>query len=135
MRMLGIDHGHARIGLAVCDELGISITPLPIVKHQSRAKDAQRIANIASEQQAQKIIIGVPLNAAGEDTHQSRSIRRFGAVLAELTSIPIAYWDETGSTKRAEALLSLGKKKNAASDSIAAGIILRDYLDAHQAPY
>ncbi len=131
MRILSIDHGHARIGVAVCDDLGISTTPLPIVKHQSRAKDAQRIANIAIEQNVAKIVIGVPLDRDGNDTHQSRSIRRFGAALADVTELPIVYWDETGSTKRAEQAISQRKKRDVASDSVAASIILRDYLDSH----
>ncbi len=130
MRILAIDHGHARIGLAVCDELGFSTTPLPIVKHQSRAKDAQRIASIAIEQKAKKILIGVPLDRDGNDTHQSRSIRRFGAALAEVTELPIVYWDETGSTQKAEMMISQRKKRDVASDSVAASVILRDYLDS-----
>ena len=101
MRVLAVDPGTKRIGLAISDPTGTIANPLGVLVHISRGKNAARIAAAAVEQDAGLIVVGLALNAEGEDTEASRSARNLAAEIGAQTEIPVALWDEGGSTRAA----------------------------------
>ena len=136
MKNLGIDHGNARIGIAISD-LSLTLTrPLRIVMHVSRTEDAKTISQIAAEEACSTIIVGLPLDADGGIGPRARSVNRFIEELRNQTECEVIAWDETNSTKGAtQASILRGeskKQRQAAMDDQAAAIILQDYLDNHQ---
>ncbi|MBI3243429.1 MAG: Holliday junction resolvase RuvX, partial [Chloroflexi bacterium] len=131
MRFLGIDHGDVRIGLALSDETGLVARPFQIIKHTSRAGDAETIVNIAAAQNVSRIIVGLPTGDDGQTGHQGRKVQRWAEALAEATSIPIEFWDESLSSVEAGGLRSKRKgKRHLPLDAEAAALILQSYLDA-----
>jgi putative Holliday junction resolvase len=129
MRILSIDHGDSRIGLALSDETGLIARPLQIVKHTSRRSDAETIAAIAVEQRVERIVIGLPTDDDGRVGHQARKVQRWADALRSATKIRIEFWDESFSSKDAA---GTGKKKRRGEpdDARAAAVILQGYLDA-----
>lgn len=132
---MGIDHGNARIGIAISD-LSLSLArPLRIVKHVSRLEDAKNISRIAVEEGCSAIIVGLPLDSDGSIGPRARSVNRFVEELRNQTECEVIGWDESNSTKKAtetSILRGEGKKqRQTAMDDQAAAIILQDYLDNH----
>ena len=138
MRILAIDHGDARIGLAISDEGGMIARPLQIIKHTAKKGDAEKIARIALENHVEKIVIGLPLDDEGKIGHQANKVQRWAEALKEATTIPIEFWDESFSSEQVEELRRLrGGKKVDAIDDRAAAFILQNYLDSlprHKSP-
>ena len=136
MKYLGIDHGNARIGVAISDLSQTLVRPLRIVKHVSRLEDAKNISQIAAEEKCSAIIVGLPLDADGSIGPRARSVNRFIEELRNQTECEVIAWDESNSTKTAtEASILRGeskKQRQTAMDDQAAAIILQDYLDNHQ---
>jgi putative Holliday junction resolvase len=135
MKFLGIDHGNARIGVAVSDPTGSLARPLRILKHVSRAEDAAAVAKVAHYEICQAIVVGLPLDADGSQGPRARSVNRFIEELQKQTGLTIIAWDESHSTQHAlQASISRGegkKKRHEPMDDQAAAIILQDYLDNH----
>jgi len=135
MRILAIDHGEKRIGLAISDLTGTIANPLTVVKHVSRAIDAAQVAAIASEQGAEMIIVGQSFHEDGQPNLAGRRAARFAEALHEQTDTPIQMWDESFSTQKARtARIQMGvsrKQRAGHLDEIAATVILQSYLDAH----
>jgi len=135
MRILGIDPGEKRIGVAISDPTGTIANPVTVIAHSSRAKDATAIIAIAVENQAERIIVGQSLDEEGIPNPQGRSAARLAEVIRELTNLPVELWDESGSTQTARAArIAMGvsrKKRRGHLDEIAATVILQNYLDAH----
>jgi putative Holliday junction resolvase len=138
MRILAVDPGEKRIGIAISDPTGMIANPLMIIRHVSRPIDAATIAQIGREQQAGRIIIGQALDADGRPTPQSRRAARLAAAIRDQTDLPIELWDESGSTQTARsARIMLGvrrQKRSGHLDELAAAIILQSYLDAQNEP-
>jgi len=136
MKYLGIDHGNARIGIAISDLSLTLARPLRIVKHVSRLEDAKTISIIAAEEACSVIIIGLPLDADGSIGPRARSVNRFIEELRLQTECEVIAWDESNSTKNATEISILRgeskKQRQTAMDDQAAAIILQDYLDNHQ---
>jgi putative Holliday junction resolvase len=134
-RVLCVDPGEARIGVAVSDPTAVIANPLTVVKHVSRPIDAATIAAIAAEQDAALIVVGQALDADGQPGPQARKAERFAEALRNQTSIPVVLWDESGSTQAARsARLAMGASRRNRSghlDDLAATYILQTYLDAH----
>jgi putative Holliday junction resolvase len=139
LRILGIDHGEARIGLAISDEGERVARPLQILAHSSRAADAEAIVRLATEHNVGKIVIGLPTDDEGDGRPiarigpQTRKVQRWAEALKAATTIPIEFWDESLSS--AEARESRGQKKHKRRrplDAEAAAFILQSYLDAHR---
>lgn len=124
-RVLAVDPGEARIGLALSDPLGVVARPLRVLQHTSRAQDAQAIAHIAHENDVAKVLVGVALDQEGEVGHQARRNLRLVEALQQATEIPIETWDETGTTLRA---LEIGGDDDLV-DARAAALMLQEYLD------
>ena len=134
MKVLAVDHGEKRIGLAISDLTGTIANPLSVIKHVSRAIDAAQVATIASEQEAALIVIGQSFDEDGQPNLAGRRAARFAEALKEQTDLPIQLWDESFSTQKARAAriqMGVSRKKRAGHlDQIAATVILQSYLDA-----
>ncbi|RPI78391.1 MAG: Holliday junction resolvase RuvX [Chloroflexi bacterium] len=135
MRILAVDPGEKRIGIAVSDPSGTIANPLTVLKHVSRPIDAAAIASIAHEQEAGLIVVGEALDDEGEPTMQSRRASRLAEAIKRQTSVKVVMWDESGSTQAAQqARIAIGssrKKRRGHQDDLAATYILQTYLDAH----
>jgi len=135
MRVLAVDHGEKRIGLAISDPTGTIANPLTVVKHVSRALDAAQVATIASEQDASLIVIGQSFDEDGQLNLAGRRAARFAEALQSQTDVPIQMWDESFSTQKARAAriqMGVSRKQRAGHlDQLAATVILQSYLDAH----
>lgn len=132
--MLGLDYGEKRIGVAVCDELGMTAQGLGVIARKNKKRDLEAIAHYVQTYGVEKIVIGYPLRLDGTVGIQCEKVDRFICALAVLFPIPIIRWDETLTTKEAEELLRTAnvraKKRKAVVDKIAAGMILQGYLKA-----
>ncbi len=138
MRILGIDYGEARTGLAVCDELETVATVLGTVQERDRLRLAERIAAVCQERQIEKIVLGLPRNMDGTEGFRAEHTRKFAALLQErLPELPITFYDERMTTMAAARFMAegntRGKKKKASIDALSAQIILQDYLDRNRA--
>jgi putative holliday junction resolvase len=133
MRILAVDPGEKRIGIAISDPANTIANPLAVLNHISRDENAARIVQIATEREVEKIIVGHALQPDGESTLSSRRAARLAGAIRARTSIPTELWDEAGSTRAAqEARLAMGvsrKKRSGHLDEIAATVILQSYLD------
>jgi putative Holliday junction resolvase len=132
-RLLALDVGERRIGVAVSDPTGIVARPLTTIVRASRKKDFKAIARLVEENQAGKVIVGLPLSLDGTEGPQAQQIRRYGERLAQTLSVPILFWDERYSTVTAKELLKdKGKRRPAREDidAVAAAVFLQSYLDA-----
>ena len=136
MRILAVDHGEKRIGLAISDPTGTIANPLTVIQHVSRAIDAAQVATIASEQCAELIVIGQSFDEDGRPNLAGRRAVRFAEALQTQMDIPIQMWDESFSTQEARAArLRMGapkKQRGGHLDALAATIILQSYLDAQE---
>jgi len=135
VRILAIDPGEKRIGVAISDPTGTIANPLTIIAHVSRLTDAAVIAQLAHEQNVERIIVGQALNEENQPTPQSRRAYKLAAAIRTQTSIPVELWDESGSTQAArQARLAMGvsrRKRRGHLDDLAATYLLQTYLDAH----
>ena len=135
MRILAVDHGEKRIGLAISDLTGTIANPLRIIEHVSRLIDAVQVADIAVQNQIEGIVIGQSFDEDGKPNLAGRRAARFAEVLKTQTQIPIVMWDESFSTQSARAArIEMGasqKKRAGHLDELAATVILQSYLD-HQ---
>jgi len=136
MRILGLDYGEKRIGVAVSDELGLTAQGLETIQRKNAAHDVERIGKIAREIGAEKIVIGYPVRLNGEEGIQCEKVKRFSGRLETVLSIPVVFQDETLTTKEAESILIEANvrrdKRKLLVDKLAAGIILQAYLDSHR---
>lgn len=133
-RILAVDPGDKRLGIALSDPTATLASPLTILDHKSRKNDAREIIRLAENNAAKKIVIGQALDWDGEISQQGRKAARLAAAVEQQTTIPVTLWNEYGSTNRArKALLEMGvsrKKRNQPLDDLAATVILQSYLDA-----
>ena len=136
MRILAVDHGEKRIGLALSDPSAAIASPLGVIKHVSRLLDAAQVANIAAENEAGLIVIGQSFDEEGLPNLAGRRAARFAEALKEQTQISIVLWDESFSTQDARATrIEMGvsrKKRSGHMDELAAVMILRSYLESNQ---
>lgn len=135
-RVLAVDPGEKRLGIAVSDPTASIARPLQVLKHVSRAVDAAMIASLAAEQEAARIIVGAALDDEGNSTPQSRHAERLVEAIRQQTALPVELWDESGSTQAARsARIAMGvsrRKRSGHLDEMAATVILQTYLDAHE---
>jgi putative Holliday junction resolvase len=135
MRILGIDFGLRRVGLAISDETGTVATPLGHIDGGSDETVSRALAQVASERGASRIVVGVPLRMDGHASQQTERTLAFITTLGRVTTLPVERWDERLTTTQAERALLEGnvrrKERKQKIDSMAAQIILQSYLDAH----
>jgi putative holliday junction resolvase len=136
-RILAVDPGEKRLGIAISDPTATIARSLTVLKHVSRVIDAASIAQLALENEAVKIVIGQALDFDGQLTAQARHAFRLAEAVREQTSLPVELWDESGSTQAARASrIEMGvsrRKRQGHLDDIAAMIILQSYLEDLQA--
>ena len=137
MRILGIDYGEARTGLAVSDETEMVATVIGTVHERDKEKLADRITAVCSEEQIQKIVLGLPKNMDGTEGFRAEHTRKFCEMLRErMPEMPVEFYDERMTTMVASRFMmeanTKGKKKKAAIDALSAQIILQDYLERNR---
>ncbi len=142
MKILAVDPGDRRLGIAISDPGGTIANPLTILQHVSRKENATAIIALARKHGAEQILIGQALNAENRPTHQSRKAERLAQAIRAQCDLPIVLWDESYSTREVERIQReiKGRRKRQALDDLAATYILQTYLDwmressAHEAP-
>jgi len=139
MRILAVDPGEKRLGIALSDPSGTIASPLLILEHVSRTIDAATIADLAAQHEVIRIIIGQSLDMENHPTPQGRRAARLAAAIQLQTDLPVELWDEWGSTLAARSVhISLGgsarqrrQRGHGHLDDLAATYILQSYLDSH----
>jgi len=136
MRILAVDHGEKRIGLALSDPTATIARPLRVIKHVSRVLDAAQVANLASENQVGLIVIGQSFDDEGQPNLAGRRAAKFAEALKEQTNIPTELFDESFSTQDARATrieMGVSRKQRAGHmDELAAVMILRSYIESRK---
>jgi putative Holliday junction resolvase len=133
MKLLAVDYGEARTGLAACDAGEQIVTPItPQIEEKSLNRVAQRVVDIAVQRGAGRIVLGLPMNMDGTEGKRAGKSRKLAAKLAELGSVPVTLWDERRTTVSAAAILTgngtFGAQRKARLDSVSAAVILEAYL-------
>jgi putative pre-16S rRNA nuclease len=135
MKILAIDHGEKRIGLALSDPTATIASPLQVIKHNTRLMDAAQVANLASENNVGLIIVGQSFDEQGNPNLAGRRAANFAEILKEQTGIPIELVDESFSTSDARAtVVEMGvsrRKRKGHHDALAAVMILKSYIELH----
>jgi putative Holliday junction resolvase len=135
MRILAVDPGEARLGIAISDPSGILARPLTILKHTSRLVDAAAIAGLAAEHGAGRIIVGQALDEQGQPSYQGRRAAKLAGAIRTQTGLAVELWDESLSTQdavAARAAAGAGRRsRKEPVDDLAAAVILQSYLDFH----
>lgn len=138
MRIMAVDHGEKRIGLALSDPTGTIASPFKVIEHVSRLMDAAQVAALAQENEVNLIVIGQSFDEEGRPNLAGRRAAKFAQTLKEQTSLPVVLWDESFSTQDARAArVELGvsrKKRGGHQDSLAAVVILQSYLESNRPP-
>jgi putative Holliday junction resolvase len=134
MRVLGIDPGARRIGLALSDPEGRFALPLEAVQARGVEQTVQRLAAEAIRLSAERLVVGLPLRMDGSEGESARLARKLGERLHAATGLPVVLWDERLTTRAAERALAeagtRGARRKQAVDSVAAALLLQSYLDA-----
>jgi putative Holliday junction resolvase len=133
-RIAAIDYGRKRIGLAICDEYHITVSPVGYYFNEPETI-FMTLSDKLKELSAEQIVIGMPLKFDGSEHNLKKEIEEFGSKISEISGLPVDYQDESNSSKKAAGLMiEIGTKKKKRrekgnTDMIAAAIILRDYLN------
>ncbi len=134
MRILGLDYGDKRIGVAVCDELGLTAQGLPTIIRKTRKHDLDILENLVKNYQVERIVIGYPVRLDGSEGIQCEKVNRFALLLEKTFHLPVVKWEETLSTKEAEEILIQSgvhwEKRKKMVDKVAACLILQSFLDS-----
>jgi putative pre-16S rRNA nuclease len=126
VRVLALDHGAARCGVAVSDPTGTLATPVGIVERPDSRRGLDRIAALAREHDAAVVVVGLPLSLSGRDSAQTGEARAFAEKLRERLDIPVELYDERFTTT-----LAARVPGEAAEDARAAAVLLEGWLEAH----
>jgi putative Holliday junction resolvase len=129
-----LDYGEKRIGVAICDELGLTAQGLPTIIRKTKKHDWEILGGLISNYKVEKIVIGYPVRLDGSEGIQCEKVNRFTALLEATFSLPVVKWPETLSTKEAEEILINSgvrwEKRKKMVDKLAACLILQGYLDS-----
>lgn len=135
-RIFGVDYGDARTGMAVSDLSGFIAGGIGVVKSTGMKKTAAAVADAVKKHDAGLIVVGYPVNMDGSEGTRAEKARIFADMLRELTGIPVELCDERLTTVEAYEIMDMtgtrGKKRRDRVDTLAAEIILQDYLDSHR---
>jgi putative Holliday junction resolvase len=133
-RLLGVDYGTVRIGLAIGDPQSRIASPLTMYQRRKIAQDKEYFQALIAQESVSEIVVGLPIHLSGREGDKAREARGFGKWLAAATGLPVILWDERFTTVEAENhLASAGltrKKRKLRRDQVAAQILLQSYLDA-----
>jgi putative Holliday junction resolvase len=132
--LAGIDFGTKRIGVALSDAGRTVAVPLALYQRHNRAQDADYFRQLAVEHRIGGWVVGLPLHLSGDEMKITQVVRDFGHWLAEVTQLPVVFWDERLTSAQAERLLAeagiKAKQRQEKLDKLAAQILLQSYLDA-----
>jgi putative Holliday junction resolvase len=134
MRVLAIDHGTKRMGIALSDETGMIASPLGFIPAEPFADFLKRLKELIHEKQVAQILVGLPRNMDGSYGPAALKVQEFIAVLKETIAVPIKSWDERLTSAQANRMLIQGNvrrdKRKERVDSAAAAILLQSFLDS-----
>ncbi|MGM9522979.1 MAG: Holliday junction resolvase RuvX [Faecousia sp.] len=132
MRVLAIDYGDARTGVAVSDALGMIVGQTTVIHSRNPQKTAQELARLVKECGAERLVMGFPRNMDGSEGPRAALYREFAALVEQECQMPVVLWDERRTTVEAHNILSdcnyHGKKRKNTVDAVAASLILEGYL-------
>ena len=133
MRVLALDHGTVRIGVAISDELGMIATPLEFIPAEPFAAFLDRLKALLREKEVEQIIVGMPRNLDGSYGPAALQVQQFVAVLKETLTVPIQTWDERLTSAQANRFLVEGHvrrdQRKGKVDKLAAALLLQSWLD------
>ena len=132
--VLALDVGRRRIGLAGCDPLGLTVTPLPALRRGRFPADLAQIAPLVEQRRITALVVGLPLDAAQQPTEQAEHCRRYGERLARQLQLPLAFVNEHSSSWAAGERHGLHGDRSGALDSAAAGLLLEQWLSEGPEP-
>lgn len=133
MRILAIDPGSHRLGLALSDPSGTVALPLSVLTRRSEPEDLKELGRIVRQNEVELVLVGLPRMMDGSIDTAARSAQAFGAEVGRATGVPVEYWDERLTTVAAERfLIEQGKRRSQRRqhvDRVAATLLLQGYLD------
>ena len=133
MRVMGIDYGDARTGVAISDAGGLLVGQTRVISHWNPEEMARQIAELAVQTGVERLVVGLPRNMDGTEGSRAQLCRDFARKLQELTGLETVMWDERRTTVDAHRILSeagkRGKKRKQVVDAVAASLILEGYLE------
>lgn len=136
VRILALDVGSKRIGVAVSDPLGITAQGLETIHRQNKRRDLETLRKLISDYQVKEVVVGLPLRLSGAEGTQSEKMRRFAGDLHSHLGVTVHLWDERWTSTEANRLLretNLSiEKRGKAVDRMAATLILQSWLEAHR---
>ena len=136
MKIMAVDYGDARTGLAACDRTEFLASPLGVIHEYNFERTIEQVAYAAEAYQIEKIVVGYPVNMDGSAGERAQKCALFAQKLQEKVQIPVILWDERGTTVTAHQYLNetnvKGKKRKEMVDEVAASIILESYLSYRQ---
>lgn len=136
MKIMAVDLGLVRTGLAISDELELLASPVGTITERDLTVLADKIAEAATEHGARGLVVGLPRNMDGSKGESAQRAEAFAEQLRELTGLSVALWDERLTTMSAIGYLNetnvRGKKRKAVVDTVSATIILEDYLKSRK---
>ncbi len=132
MRIMSVDFGDSRTGIAVCDKSEMLASPLMVITEYNFERCAEKVAELAKQEKAELIVVGYPKNMNNTVGERAEKCSEFSRLVSELSGIPAELWDERSTTVTAHNYLNetnvRGKKRKAVVDAVAATIILETYL-------
>jgi putative Holliday junction resolvase len=135
-RILAVDYGEKRIGLAVSDELGITASPLMTLVTRSDDETVRQIAQLASKLRVTQIVVGLPRRTDAQEGEMERKVKAFAEKLRQAVSVPVVLFDERFTTRIAEQVLLEAdlsrRKRKQVRDRLAAVILLQSFLEAQR---
>jgi putative Holliday junction resolvase len=134
-RILGLDHGQRRIGVAVSDELGLTAQPLLTILHTNQRTDLRSLGRLLRRYNCTAIVIGWPIHLSGDRSPRAMAAEKFADALRAQFNLPVHLWDERMSTAEAHRHLDAAgrgaRDRKDVIDQVAAMLILQSWLDAH----
>lgn len=138
MRVLALDHGTKRVGVALSDELKMIAQPLEFIPAVPFAKLLERLKELIREKEVERIVLGLPRNMDGSYGPAALKVREFAAALRDALTVPIDLWDERLTSAQANRLLIEAdvnrRRRKEKVDKVAAAILLQSYLDRNTLP-
>jgi len=135
-RILGVDYGEKRVGLALSDPLGLTAQPLQLLDRETDAQLAGNIQALVQKHEVERVIVGLPVGMSGEESSRAKRTRKFITLLRRRVPVPVEKWDERLSTAEADRTLREAQvrpsRRRGRRDVIAAQLILQGYLDRNR---
>lgn len=132
MKIMAVDFGDSRTGIAVCDKSEMLASPLTVITEYNFERCAEKVAELAKREQAELVVVGYPKNMNNTIGERAEKCQKFAELVSELSGISMELWDERSTTVTAHNYLNetnvRGKKRKAVVDAVAATIILETYL-------